>query len=542
MAKLVRHWSGEDIYGKALTRQEVLTVLGRLDPISVLLFSSFTSVLLGFWKRSFLNFFVYKGLIERLYSRSVSARIMAGWGDRYVFCRRQLLILSRFALENYSPDSTGLKVENPQLWEDLGRVLLGINDLLHFGLTGRDDLPRQDRIRNLFVELTPVVEDGGVSVFAKITRSNLMLVEIPQQLLGSHTYMNMQQEFEGQTQLSLRNFQAVCIALLSKWTSKSINELLVNQDDLFLKRQWFQTAAIDPVQIDKALEALSGTAVQLRADFTGRLLEDFTPFKAKPLLKLNDQYLIMDLGYVAESLDAYPFWTLSKQHVGSKLRIFWGEIFERYTTQMTQAVSRPAVNRIIADPRFVTGSKEQVCDFMCLYCDMVVLVETKGVMFAGNKKYSGNVDEFFRDFKLRFVQNKEGKKKGVSQLASAIQRIFVRGERVEGIDLSQVRNVYSLIVSLDQLADNPLMNAALNLYFDYQALSEQSHLNVMPALGISAESYELLSAHAGSIPIPVLLNDWLTADPTLRTSYPMLNTEITNLLGDKKIRTFVDTT
>ena len=416
-------------------------------------------------------------------------------GDRYVFCRRQLLILSRLALENYSPDSGGLKVENPQFWEDLGRVLLGINDLLHFGLRGRDDLPREDRIRNLFVELTPVVEDGGVSVFAKITRSNLMLVEIPQQLLGSHTYMNMQHEFERQTQLSLRNFQAVCIALLSKWTSKSIDELLVNQDDLFLKRQWFQTAAVDPAQIDKALEALSGTVVQLRADFAGRLLEDFTPFKAKPLLKLNGQHVIVDLGYVAESLDTYPFWTLSKQHVGSKLRIFWGEIFERYITQMPQAVSRPAVNRIIADPRFVTGgAQEQVCDFMCLYSNMVVLVETKGVMFAGNKKYSGNVNEFFRDFELRFVQNKEGKKKGVSQLASAIQRIFVRGECVEGVDLSQVRNVYSLIVSLDQLADNPLMNAALNLYFDYQALSEQSRLNVLPALGISAENHMNCSA------------------------------------------------
>ena len=79
MAKLVRHWSGEDIYGTALTRQEVVAVLGRLDPISVLLFSSFSSVLLGFWQRSFLNFFVYKTLIERLYSRSLSDRIMAGW-------------------------------------------------------------------------------------------------------------------------------------------------------------------------------------------------------------------------------------------------------------------------------------------------------------------------------------------------------------------------------------------------------------------------------------------------------------------------------
>ena len=79
---------------------------------------------------------------------------------------------------------------------------------------------------------------------------------------------------------------------------------------------------------------------------------------------------------------------------------------------MPQAVSRPAVNRIIADPRFVTGgAQEQVCDFMCLYSNMVVLVETKGVMFAGNKKYSGNVNEFFRDFELRFVQNKEGKRK-----------------------------------------------------------------------------------------------------------------------------------
>ncbi len=535
MARLVRHWTAEDIYGKAMTLEEVTSLLRGLDLTSVLIFSSFSSVLLGFWKRSWLNYSMYTALIERLFPERVASRIIAGWGNRYVFCRRQLLILSRLALETCPTKGEGEKLGSPHFWERTGSVLLGINDQLHFGLSGRNDLPREQKIKNLFVELTPVVEDGGVSVFAKIARSNVMLSRIPPQLSGSPVHIHLEQEFERHVNLPLRTFQAICAALLSKWTTNSIENLSAKQDDLFLTREWFGTVAVDPAHIDKTLESLSGGADQLREDFRGRLLEDFTPFKAKPLLQMNGQYLIVDLGFVAESLDAYPFWSLSRKLDPGRLRIFWGEIFEKYIAQLTRATCSPSVNQVFLDPRFaLRGGNEQVCDLICLYSDMAVLIETKGVMFAGNKKYSGNVDEFFRDFELRFVRNKEGKRKGVSQLEYAIERIFVAGESIQGLNLSHIRKVYPLVVSLDQIGDNPVLNSALNLYFDYRKLRARTGIDIKPILGISSESYELLTAHAAFVPLSVLLNDWLSADPTLRTSYPMLETQISSFLGDKK--------
>ena len=85
MARLVRHWTAKDIYGKELTLREVVSTIESLDSVSVILFSSFCSVLLGFWKRSWLNYSIYKTLVERLFTSSISNRIMAGWGDRYIF-------------------------------------------------------------------------------------------------------------------------------------------------------------------------------------------------------------------------------------------------------------------------------------------------------------------------------------------------------------------------------------------------------------------------------------------------------------------------
>jgi hypothetical protein len=67
MRELVTCWTGKDFYSAPAPLREVEERLRDLDLNAVLVFSSVSGVLLGFWKRHSLNRLVYNTLIEWLY-------------------------------------------------------------------------------------------------------------------------------------------------------------------------------------------------------------------------------------------------------------------------------------------------------------------------------------------------------------------------------------------------------------------------------------------------------------------------------------------
>jgi hypothetical protein len=57
---------------------------------------------------------------------------------------------------------------------------------------------------------------------------------------------------------------------------------------------------------------------------------------------------------------------------------------------------------------------------------------------------------------------------------------------------------------------------------------------VAPVMGMSVESFEFMTAHADEVPISILIADWISSDPSFKTPYILMTSDIDSLLGERK--------
>jgi hypothetical protein len=166
----------------------------------------------------------------------------------------------------------------------------------------------------------------------------------------------------------------------------------------------------------------------------------------------------------------------------------------------------------------------------------LVLIEAKGVMFTREAKYSGQPLTCFQEIHRKLVRNQKGKNKGVSQLASSIRRAFIEKEAINSLDISGIRRVFPVIVTLDSIGENPLFSNILNLYFDSTLLSNESGIVVERMLGMSIETYEHITALLSDTQLATVLYDWLD-NPPLKTwigSHAMIDTPLARLTSERR--------
>lgn len=530
MTGIAQYWTHEALGQASWDIERLRQELSEFHAHSVLAHASTAAIVLSFWARRYRKGPEYVSLVKSFFDPTIAAVIVQGRESRFLFSRRQLLVLQRLAIET-SRREGGMTPSDPRSALKFGHILLGINDILHFGLAGTGRTSAE-WIRNLFTEIIPVVEDAGSSVLSRAGRSMSLLSEIPNLLRDDPGFIDLDAQFQQIAGVSLEVFRAICTGLISNWI-QDLDVLLQNPARLVLHRGWFANVGIDGPIIDSYLALLSATVDEFRADFAGRKqIEDLTPFKSRPLCRVaHDRYLVTDLILLAETLESHPFWKLSPKV--TNLREFWGKCFERYACEMTRSIASPHVNRLLCQPR-ISNTDGEFCDLAVTYGRTLVMIEAKGVMFSADVKYSGQPGRVFKVFEERFVRNPKGEPKGIGQLGSSIRKVFVDGAKVEGIETSNIVEVFPLVVTLDQIGDNILFSRALNLYFSADALTRESGIRISPALGMSVEAFEFMTAHLDEVPLAVLVKDWLSADSTLMTPYMVARTTITDLLGDRK--------
>ena len=245
-----------------------------------------------------------------------------------------------------------------------------------------------------------------------------------------------------------------------------------------------------------------------------------------------------DLTNLSESFEASPFWTvnatLNSEEKSDRLLRFWGAVFEEYVNRITGAVVDGNLNTCVSSPLFDKGG--QVCDLLVLCGTDLILIEAKGIMMTRESKYSGDVETCFKELEKKFVKNEKHKKKGVFQLDASIRRIFVEKDTVKGVGTTKIKRVFPLIVSLDSIGENPLFSNVLNLYFDSDALSKLSGIQIERALGVGIESFEHMTAYLSEVALSTVLSDWLAHPPTPNWigSFAMIDTVLTRSLGDRR--------
>ena len=168
-----------------------------------------------------------------------------------------------------------------------------------------------------------------------------------------------------------------------------------------------------------------------------------------------------------------------------------------------------SLNRFTAEPTF-EGTMEEVCDGLIICGTSAVLLEYKGGLLAANAKYEGALETLRSNLEKKFVGTQDNRK-GVLQLVNSIEVLFAGARKaISGVDVSNIKKIYPVLVIHDDIGGAWLMNAYLNERFRtlskgrFTRLSNKtgSKIIVTPLFCISVDHFEIVAE--------ALANDRLT--------------------------------
>jgi hypothetical protein len=270
--------------------------------------------------------------------------------------------------------------------------------------------------------------------------------------------------------------------------------------------------------IEKArrfLDAVSMDASAFREELAGAqpVQTNFTAFRSHPLLRLTpDLYRILDRSFMTDKVVDGPFWAT---HQGGRLASvsiqeingWWGELFDRYVHELIQASALAA--SFTAAPAMPTPTNNEGADGLIEFPDALVVLESKVSPLAVSARSGADPR-----FTARELNKKFGSRLGTGQLARAIT-ILLDGGNLGGVSLGD-RQVFPVLVCWDGAMDAPVVNWVLHRWFRRQL--KRRSARVMPLTVMSVETLEWVLAQEEAVSLPVLLREWSTRDPAMRTS------------------------
>ncbi|MBZ5505152.1 MAG: hypothetical protein LAO78_06675 [Acidobacteriia bacterium] len=519
--------SFQEMFRRKSTLDELIQRLKVFSRWSVLFTCSGIGIILKLWERSGWEKRNYPILLDSFFGvlRATWLKLAAQFPEpSFVFHRRQLLFIMKLAIE-HCPDVGRDVLETPP--GPFGAILLMANDHLHYNLVpfpegGLDDF---DKVSRLVAEFLPVTEFSGFTVGNKLTRAFLITTTYTARLRTHPDYIDVPTEYEHLTGISLRDYQALTLGLMARIMSLiSLETLRKNPEVAAIRPVDFHQTQIPKPTIEAFFREFADTSENIlnslqqdRREGRDYGSSDFTAFRRKPLITEGHASLTADANFVVEKFETGPYWRVnnSSRETGNRLRRFWGPVFEAYVNDLTKAHA----SNFIPDPRLLDNHNDQLCDGLIVDGDSLVLMEYKASMFTADAKYSGDYIKLRDEIAKKLVKDSaDGSKKGVEQLAAAIRALFSGPSRkaVSGLDVSHIKRVYPLLLTLDDLGSSLLISKLLNFYFkDAVDPSEVQGIEVKPLLCTDIETFEAIVPYLSEKPISWFLQQWLDQDPLL---------------------------
>lgn len=514
----------EVMFGRKSSLSELINLLRLFSRRSVLHTCATIAVLLRLWER--------KPDLQH-YDHPVSIFfpwILADcykWSSRqtppaYVFHRRQLLFIMKLAILNCPEQGRDIASTRPGLF---GFVLLMANDHFYYGLYCQERVTsKRDNLARLVAEFVPISEAAGFEIKNWLTRSHLMLTEHVKRSEGNRDFIDIAAEYAELTGLSLIEHEAICFSLFAKWSTLEFEQIRANPGLMWLGRNEFRQTALPPEKVNSLLTQVTADTTQLHMAFSEINIgaNDFTDFRERPLLRHHVMTIPSDLLFVVEKFQSGPYWRVNdiSKGVGDKLRRFWGVVFESYCNDLlSRSFTGSAHSVFLPDPRDPDDPNIQICDALAVEGDSLVLLEYKSNMFSAVSKYSGDYVALQREIETKYVRSDKKQKKGVEQLSAAVVALTTRSSRFTkiGVDMGNIRRIYPVLVTLDEIGGSLLMSALLNTYFVEQ-LPQSKATEITPLFCLDIESLELVSGSLADEPLSAYLSHWLGLglDPELR--------------------------
>jgi hypothetical protein len=515
------------MFGRKSSLSELIDLLRLFSRKSVLHTCAVIGVLTRLWERK-PDLCHYNGLLSMFFNPILADCYR--WSSRqnppaYVFHRRQLLFLMKLAI-SVCPEQ-GKDVGNEGLGI-FGLILLMVNDHFYYGLYREKKLETsRDNLARLVAEFVPITEYTGFEITNRIVRSHLLLTVHVERCSNHPDFIDIPDIFEQCTGLSLIEYQGLCFLLFSKWSTITLDQIRANPASMWLATHQFKNVAISTERIEIALAEFVGNVKNLSIQFSNINLgaNNFSAFKEKPLLMDVPLTVPADLLFLVEKFQAGPYWKINgiSTSTGDKLRRFWGAVFESYCDDLlTRSFEGASRSLFIPDPRDSSDSNIQVCDGLIVEGDSLIILEYKSNMFSAQSKYSGDYLALQKEIENKYVHSEHNRKKGIEQLADTINALFrpVPSMSVNELDLSGIRRVYPVLITLDEIGGCLLMSALLNTYFDNLISRNGFVVEICPVFCFHIETLELFAGSLREEQFSDFLRHWLKNDPLMRGTFP----------------------
>lgn len=529
----------EDIFGQKSTLDELIADLKRFDRQSLLWICAETVTGLQLWNRPDLqdeqNYLRY---LQEFFDPALHARLLAGYTStlprKRVFHRRQILLIAKLAVKHCS---TGQDARTSR--RELGEIFLKANDRFDYGLL-RPGAPqagsKREEYCNIVTEMLAVNEGASPAIAPMITRSHLMCRHYVQELSGASDFVDVSSEFEREAGLTVLELEAMLFGTHARFGPDLASRVIDSPDWLPLTAAHFPpTVARD--KVDAFLCFLGGS----HADFVNELnrsdngANDVTVFRKYPMIDSTDaspsenqprSLLLLDNLFALEKIQTGPYWAANTRY-GDRLRTFWGKVFECYTNDLLANACAGTVSRFIPDPSPAGQPDIQICDGLVVTQDAVVLMEYKSSMFRADTKYSGVPSVLLKEIETKLVRNSvKGTKKGVLQLASAIDTIFGRGrpsDVLPDIDWTKVKTVHLCLLTLDSIGGTIGISALLNTYLEENLdRTKFPSIQIRPLYCFDVAALERISGHLRDESLPSILDRWSLDYPEMLAPLSMV--------------------
>lgn len=289
------------------------------------------------------------------------------------------------------------------------------------------------------------------------------------------------------------------------------------------------------------LETTSQTVDQLAAAFgVGRPLDpmaafDFRPLRTRPLLRINENILVIDQRLFVENFSVGPLFVLTAATKSQQPLNDYGVACQNYAFQLLSKTNERYAPELKA-PHLVNeppGNPRPINDIALGDSHCVALFEAKGAWLNDNLLYETDPDAFWNAVVAKYgVSNtgKQEKRKGTAQLFDVISGLENRS--VQGIGeaefVNDAENIVPVLVVQDSLVAASFFPNRLALYFaDFFGLKElpdagsfkHGRLTVHSLITMSLDDLETLETVSPEVPISQLLREYSAEVPLRGDSF-----------------------
>ena len=505
-----------EVSGNPGTVEELRALLGKYSPASVLIACSQISVRLNYGPEGkttpnkeltakYIPFLFPPGLVPRVRK--------AHELDRVIFFQGQLrAIAAEVTRLPPMPDESLPVIEN----HELGELMLRAAELL-MAVHPKPTDP-WDALANLAVQWIPFYElDSPTDPFTQLMRIYIMLtVNIPRLAAKWPLPFDVASEFERVFRFPLKlyiNFMFLMMMHAS-----------IQRDELQLKNQvvnplgplWLASTNLTSETIHQVMATVSFDLAKMKLPGKPHGYADFTFLRANPYFSHESNYFCLDYDFGFNKLESgvlYGVLDNLPKELKDPYLSFWGPIFEDYLAWLFETYASAKHNTYYPSPMYTNGN--QICDAIVICGTTAVLIEAKIATCDIKTKYSGDYKLMKSYLETKLVGTRE-KRKGVTQLLTAVEAIVKGPKDVLLPYLAKVNKIIPLIVTKDEVGSSYIINTYLDKRFDEQInRKEYRSCTITPLVVMSVGTMERAMSSLAKMSLGAVLEDRIKANREL---------------------------